>query len=95
MVQALPHGRGMVGHVRRQFASLRADLDEATAFAATDPFDAAARKLALVGHVEQPVLEARRAEIGTRTFIALSSFRQGSPHRTDSVAANVAETYDR
>ena len=54
----------MIGHVRRQLAPLAADLDDAAAFRRADPFDAAARKLALVGHVEQPILEARRAQVG-------------------------------
>ena len=34
------------------------------AFGRADPLDAAARKLPLVGHVEQPILEAGRAEVG-------------------------------
>ena len=52
------------GTLRRQFLPLAADLDEARAFRRADPLDAAARKLPLVGHVEQPILEARRAEVG-------------------------------
>ena len=64
LLQALPHRHRMIGHLRRQLLPLAADLDEAAAFRRADPFDAAARKLPLVGHIEQPILEARRAEVG-------------------------------
>ena len=64
LIQAAPHGHGMVGHRRHELAARAGDLDIRTAFGRADPFGASARKLALVGHVVQPILEARRAQVG-------------------------------
>ena len=66
--ETLPDGLGLVRHVQRMLPAVGADLDEAGALGRTDPFDPAARKLAFVGHVEQPILEARRADIGHEDF---------------------------
>ena len=51
----------------------------AAALRRTDPFDAAARKLPLVGHVEQPVLEARRAEVGHEDLSSRPSSESRGP----------------
>ena len=64
LLQAQPHGRRVIGHARRPFRPLAADVGVGLALVGADPLNAAARKLAFVGHVEQPILEARRAQVG-------------------------------
>jgi hypothetical protein len=49
----------MIGNLLCELRPPPADVDKALAGLRTDPFDSAARKLALVGHVKQPVLKTR------------------------------------
>jgi hypothetical protein len=70
--KALANSRGMVGDLRLQFRSRHANLDEARAFRRADPFDTAARKLLLIGHVKQ-YLELVEPRLAT-------SFHGGGSH---------------
>src|SRR5436190_21497651 len=58
----------MLRHLCFQLGLLSVDLDEARAFRRADSLHPAARKLPLIGHIEQPILEACRAEIGNEDF---------------------------
>src|SRR5262245_62206161 len=66
--EALPYGRSMIQNSGLQLRLLTANFDEARAFRRANPFDTTARKLPLIGHVKQPILEACRAEIGDEDF---------------------------
>jgi hypothetical protein len=61
--QALAHGFGMVGDAERLLVPLAADRDRRAALRGADPLDAAAGQRALAFHVDELVLEARRAEV--------------------------------
>ena len=58
--------RGVVGDGQACLGALSANRDRALAFRLTDAIDPAARELAFGRHVEQPKLEARRAQIGNQ-----------------------------
>ena len=66
--KALPHRLGVIRHAQRFLLPVAADFDHARAFRRTDPFDSSARKLHASGHVEQPVLETCRAEVGNQNL---------------------------
>jgi hypothetical protein len=63
LLQARSHRDGVIGYGSRDFLAVTADLDETRARVGTNPFDPAAGQLALVGHIEQSVLKARRSEV--------------------------------
>ena len=79
LFEAFPHGNRMVGDVRGEFFSPTTDLDKTLALCRTNPFDPAARKLLLIGHVKQPILEAGRSEVCHQNLHdPVDSFRNGS-----------------
>jgi hypothetical protein len=64
LLQAFSHRDGVIGHGGRHLFAMAADFDEAWTGFGTDPFDPTPSELPLVGHIEQPILKARRSEIG-------------------------------
>jgi hypothetical protein len=64
LFQTQPNRNGMIARLDRGFLTLTAGLDERARRGPADPFDAAARQHALVGHVEEPIFEARAAQVG-------------------------------
>jgi hypothetical protein len=53
----------MVGNGCFEFLPLARDFYKTRAFWRTDPFDAAASELPLVGHIEQPIFETCRTKV--------------------------------
>jgi hypothetical protein len=70
--EALPHRNRVVGNRNLQFLPTSLNLDKAGAFGRANALDTPARELSFVGHVEQPILETRRTEIGNQDFHACS-----------------------
>ncbi len=66
--EALVDRFGMVGHAERFLLPPAANLHHAPALGRADALDSSARKLHPGGHVVQPILETRRAEVGNEDF---------------------------
>src|SRR5690606_28058717 len=79
LFQALPHCNRMIRYRYDQLLALRANLDKASTASRTNPFHAAARQLALVGHVKQTVLKTGRTEISNEDLHGRSIKSQRKP----------------